>query len=401
MSETEEQGGGFGRGFMLGLFLAVLGFVGASLMYPLGMIDASGDAGAPAQVAAPEMADTPDPQPDPEPAPAAPEQAAVDPAAPAGPQFGAPAVEEGSGLNIGSDSAPSLGSPGTQVAVAVPDGSDRPAVSPNAPSAPDVTDDLNATEPEVEADRTPQDANERPLASASLVPGNALVDNAVPVSGNDDRPYFAIILQDIGDEGVLREGLLALTAAISFGVPVNDPEAADISRLYREAGFEVVALLPRSGPQVLKAGMPQDQVIENLGAFLTAVPDATAVLDRPFSDLPGSVDLVDALVSGLQVTGHGLLTYPANGLNSVADLATGEGVPGVDVFQVIDETQGADNIKLALDRAVVEAQSRGGVVVVGSTRSETITTLFAWLLGSGSSSVKVVPASAAIQKLAQ
>lgn len=404
MSGSEEQGGGFARGFVLGLILAALGFVGASLMYPLEPRQAAPDTEA--QSAAPGQTVSP-PESEPAGAPdtaaeAAPEtETAADPTAPAGPGFGSPAVEEGSGLNIGRDSAPSLGSPGSQVAVAAPEDTDAPAVSSDAPEVPDVTDDLTADEPDVEQDATPADVNERPLASAALVPGNALVDNAVPVEGNDDRPFFAIILQDIGDQGVLRDGLLALTASISFGVPVNDPDAPEISRLYREAGFEVVALLPESGPQVLKAGMSPEEVTANLGAFLSAVPDATAVLDRPFSDLPGSVELVDAVVSGLKVTGHGLLTYPATGLNSVADLAAGEGVPGVDVFRVIDEVAGEENIKLALDRAVVEAQARGGVVVVGSTRSETITTLFAWLLGTGSSRVKVVPASAAIQKLAQ
>jgi polysaccharide deacetylase 2 family uncharacterized protein YibQ len=305
-------------------------------------------------------------------------------------------VDENSGLSIGNDSAPTLGKPEAQVAVATPERSDTPAVSSEAPTVPQVTDDLNAAAVQEEAAPTPTGET-----APALVAGNAIKDNAVPVQGSDERPYFSIILEDVGSDGVPREGLTALSAAMSFGVPVNDPDAPAIASLYGDAGFEVVALLPESGPQLLTASMSANDVTSNLAAYLAAVPNATAVLDRRNSELTGSVTLAETVLDGLNVTGHGLLTYPRNGLTAVQDQIAAAGVPGAQIFRVIDEPADPESIKLALDQAVAEAKSTGGVVVVGHTRSETITTLVSWLLGASSSGVRIVPASAAIERLSK
>lgn len=418
MSGTEEdKGGGFVRGFIYGLILAVIGFVAYALMTPQGpdragisetmpvehsdittekqvpvvepeeppeTSEPASDEALPDQETPPEDANSSEEN-SPDEASSGEADQQIDASTPAGPQFGAPSVDEGSGLSIGSDAPPTLGSPESQVAIASPSSPDAPNVGSDVPVAPSVTDNLNSTGSD--------DADSPSQTTTALTPGNAMQDNSVPVSGSDDRPYFAIILEDVGDQGVPREGLTALKAAISFGVPVDDPQASQIAQLYQDAGFEVVALLPDTG-------LTAAEVTTDLAVFFEAVPNAAAVLDRETSALLEDATLGQAVLTGLKITGHGMLAYGSED-SALQGLAVETGVPSAQVFRVIDERPEPENITLALERAVTEAKETGAVIVTGHTNSDTITTLFAWLLGPGSSSVKIVPASAAIKRLSE
>ena len=382
MSGSEDSGGGFARGFIYGALLAGVGFAAFAVLNPLkGDMEMAPVEETQSQVVEPAPDATQDTAEVTTPAEPVPAENVAEVAAPTGPELGAPAIDEDSGLSVGSDAAPAPATPDTQVAIATPVDPDTPAVGSDAPEAPEVTDDLTA------------DAPDEPVESA-LTAGNALSDNSVAVVGADNRPYFAIILEDVGDQGFPRESLTGLTAAISIGVPVTDPEATAIAELYKEAGFEIVAVLPSD----LETTTTVTKLDADLAAYFQTLPSAASVLSPQTSRLANDTELSQALLAALSRTGHGVLSYPGEG-TVLPRLASSAGVPGVQIFRVIDERPEPENVTLALERALTEAKERGAVIVTGHTRPDTITTLFAWLLGPGSSSVKVVPVSAAIGRL--
>ena len=99
------------------------------------------------------------------------------------------------------------------------------------------------------------------------------------------------------------------------------------------------------------------------------------------------------MIEAAKVTGHGVLTYRGTGLNNVPALAAEQGVASDLVYRVIDEQDGANNIALSLERAVLDASRGGHVIVVGRVKQDTVSTLFSWLLGSGAKAVTIAPVS--------
>ncbi len=234
---------------------------------------------------------------------------------------------------------------------------------------------------------------------ADIVAGDAFTSNRVAFEGDPSQPFLAIVLRDVGDEGVAREALFDLGVPITVALPVTMDGAAGISRTYFAKGIETVALLPDAGTQMISRGMDASVVSANLGGFLAAVPTAVGVMDRVDGDMPRDANLVRTLIDSLKVSGHGILTHRSGGLNSVDRLARTEGLQSATVYQEIDANSDPRSIQSALDKAVFEASRSGAAVVVGTTRPETVTTLFSWLISNGSKSVTIAPVSVAMEAL--
>ncbi|QHQ34732.1 divergent polysaccharide deacetylase family protein [Algicella marina] len=304
----------------------------------------------------------------------------------------APAAESANiGLSSGSDSAPTRSTGGPQFATAEPISS-QPSVDTASLEAPDVAD--GSDEEVGAADNT--DAEIIELASEPLSAGTALSDNAVSFSDTGDRPLMAIILQDDGSAEALRQGLLALSAPITFGVTANLSGATRIAEDYNSKGYEVVAVMPNQG-QVVERGSDPSAFRELIGGVLNAVPPSTGLMDRIDGPLPRDRALVQAALDSLTVTGHGLLTHRGTGLNQVNQQADAAGVASAVVYRVIDEDKDPQAIAQSLDRAVLEASKTGSVIVVGRVQPETVTTLYSWLFGPGAKSVTIAPVSAILQ----
>ena len=386
MKRSEESSGGFVRGFIYGVFIAAVGFVTYAVLNPLkSNITVAENDNTPLQAGEPILQET---------GQVGRQMSQVNaqsfqPEIPAnipiidGPQLGIPATDGESGLEAGNDTAPTLGIPNTQFAIAVPEGSDSPTINTDVLEAPVVTDSLTT---EVAVTRV----------ESILTAGNALEDNAITVVGSDDLPYFSIVLEDAGDQELLRGTLAKWTAAISIGVSVEDPQAGDIAKGYGGVGFEIIALLPDDLGNVKTAV----QVEAGLAAYFYAVPNATSVLSSQTSGFTTDPELAQALMAGLNKTGHGMLSFITEGA-ILPGLATDASVPNAQVFSVIDERPEPENVALALERAIAEAKQNGAVIVSGHANADTLTTLSAWLLGPGSSSVRIVPVSASIARLAE
>ncbi len=414
----------FVAGFVVGAVFCGMVLGALAILNPLERPDAP--SAAPAQIGAPEgSAAVPEPQPVSAPAPAATasQQTAADPesspepvvaveAEPAPDAAPAPAAGEAgpdvfTGPQTGGGAAltaPGFG--GEQSANIASGGSDRPIRMAAAPQQVTAGSTETGARPAVntESAAMPEiggselEEPDRPLGPPPpLQAGAALVDNAAAFAGDATRPLMSIILIDTGAHSDLRPRLTALTAPITFGVEAGIRDAGAVAADYRDAGFEVTAVLPGAGRLGLIEGLAEDQVAPLLARVLDQIPVAATVMGPVEGPLPGDRRMANALLDSLTVTGHGLLTYRGNGLNNLPIIASEKGVPAALVYRVIDDQPGAANIGLALERAVLDASRSGHVIVVGRVQEETVTALFSWLPGSGAREVTIAPASAVLR----
>ncbi len=282
---------------------------------------------------------------------------------------------------------------GTEMAAA------EPAEATAAPQPEPDAQPQAAAAPAAEAEPAPEPAGPVVLPEADLKQGAALALNRAIFEDPGDRALMAVVLEDVGAGGLARDSLTGLGAPITFAVSADDPDAAAAAKTFRGKGFEVAVMPPAEGPQALTTGLEADVLRADLGAIFAAVPQAAILLDRPEGILPRDSTLAREVIDALAVTGHGLVTHRGAGLNTVDRLAEGTSVKTGMVFRSIDDRAGAGNIAAALDRAALEASKTGGIIVYGTTREETVKTLFTWILGSNSKSVRIAPASAVIAPL--
>lgn len=212
------------------------------------------------------------------------------------------------------------------------------------------------------------------------------------------RPLLSVLLVDAGPDGIATAALSGLQFPVTFAVPVDLPDAAERARAYRAAGFEVMAMVPSDDRGTL-SDLSAAEVEERLNAFLDAVPEAIGVLDREGGDIPRDNRVTRAALASVQASGHILVTRRETGFNSVDAIADVDGIPTATVSLVLPVGADGAVIRGELERASVNARSAGGLVVLGRTDRGTITSLFAWVLGSGTRTVDLAPVTALIKRL--
>lgn len=218
------------------------------------------------------------------------------------------------------------------------------------------------------------------------------------------KPLLAVILEDVGAQGVERANLTSLGAQITFAIAAERPEIARRSdAVYRSAGFEVVALVPGGGARTISARTPEGDVENYLDAYFKAVPGAVALLDRANGSLAENGLLLARLEAELSRDGRPLLLPDAG--DARAALAAADqarllpGLPPSQVFRVIDETRAADEILAMLRAASAEAEKNGAAVVYGRTYPETIAALITWQNSRAGRAVALAPLTAAMARV--
>ena len=252
-------------------------------------------------------------------------------------------------------------------------------------------------EPEVEAEAVVPDDEAGDAANTDEVPDpatlGALARNAAPFEPNESGlPYLAVVLIDVGSEGMDRETLTTFSFPVAFAIDPLATDASAAASAYRDAGQEVLILaegLPRGAT-------PQDVEVV-LGEYLQVLPQAMGVVDTADDGFQTNRDLINQVVDILSESGHGLLTYD-RGLNAAQQIAAREGVPATLIFRELDAArENSETIKRYLDRAAFRAGQEGTVVMIGRSYPETVTALFAWALEARSQSVSLVPLSAVMR----
>lgn len=224
--------------------------------------------------------------------------------------------------------------------------------------------------------------------------------NALPFEDAENRPRLSIILMDRGDSAVPVEALSEFPYPLTFAVDANRAGAAEAAARYKAAGFEVMVLVDMDG-----AATAQDAETA-LEFALSAVPDATAVMEGDAGGFQSSKEVSDQVAAILRERGYGLVMRP-NGLNTAQKLAARAGVPSATIFRDFDGAgQDAAAIRRFLDQGAFKAGQRAGedasliaedgVIMLGRLRPDTISALLLWGLQDRSRRVALAPVSAVL-----
>ncbi|MGO4915063.1 divergent polysaccharide deacetylase family protein [Pseudogemmobacter sp. W21_MBD1_M6] len=226
------------------------------------------------------------------------------------------------------------------------------------------------------------------VADNGAVP--ALIANSVAFEPTEDGPLMSVVLIDMGEPRPDAATLKAFPFALTIAIDPVRPDAAEAAAFYRAAGAEVLILT-----NLPEGSMPADLEVA-FQSYLSMIPDAVGVLDVPVSAVQKSRDLAKQLAQILVASGHGLVTFP-KGLNSAQQEAKREGVKTALIFRSVDNDKPApDVLRRALDQAAFRAGQEGGVIVIGHTYPDTITTVLEWGVDERAGGVVMAPVSAVL-----
>lgn len=226
---------------------------------------------------------------------------------------------------------------------------------------------------------------------APVVDSRPIISFARSFTNDSGKPEFAIVLRDTGAADVDRATLAALPFPVSFVIDPAQPDAAAHAAIYRAAGQEVV---------MLATGIPEGATAADLEQSFQAnaavLPEAVAVMDLGAAGFQDNRLLAAQVVPVIGAQGRGVLTFDL-GLNAADQVARREHVPAAVIFRDLDaEGEDTQKIRRYLDRAAFKAAQEGSVVVVGSTRPETIEALMEWTVEGRASSVELAPLTAVL-----
>lgn len=226
---------------------------------------------------------------------------------------------------------------------------------------------------------------------APAVDTRPIAQYAAEFSNDLGKPLFAVLLVDNGAADLDRAKLAALPFPVSFVIDPLDPGAAAAEAVYRAAGKEVVMLAAG-----IPAGATAGDLEQTFQANAGVLPEAVAVMDIGAQGFQDNRPLASMVVPIIKDQGRGLVTFDA-GLNAADQVARREDVAAALIFRDLDGA-GEDTplIRRYLDRAAFKAAQEGRVVVVGTTRPETIAALMEWSIEGKGASVALAPISAVL-----
>lgn len=215
-----------------------------------------------------------------------------------------------------------------------------------------------------------------------------------PFANPDDKPLMSVLLIDEGSD--LDGGEVGIAALRSFPYPISVavdmslPDAAERMSIYRDEGFEVLAMVD------LPQGAQPSDAETTLGVAFSRLPEVVGILKGQGGGLQPDRPTADQVTSILKLGGFGLVTQD-KGLNTMPKLALKEGVPAAPIFRDFDSKgQTATVIRRFLDQAAFKAGIEGSVIMLGRMRPETISALLVWGLQDRASQVALAPISAVL-----
>lgn len=246
--------------------------------------------------------------------------------------------------------------------------------------------------PGVETGRLPQIGAAEPAPEAAPAPDDRpLLRYARPFTREAGKPLFSILLADPGGPEVDRTTLATLPFPVTFVIDPMAPDAATAAAIYRAAGQEVV--MSATG---IPAGATAADLEQTFQAHAAALPEAVAVIDLAEGGLGEDRPLATLAVPVIQAQGRGLITYD-QGLNAGDQVARRADMPAATVFRRLDaEDEAKPVIRRYLDRAAFKAAQDGQVMVIGTTRPETVAAILEWTVEGRATTVSLAPASAVL-----
>lgn len=270
-----------------------------------------------------------------------------------------------------SEAAPET-PPDTRVAsIAVPPTADNPVTRKPEPSVAD------ATEAAPDADAPAFTAN----ADQTFVP-------------DPNKPYLAIVIEDLGVNGVPAKSLTDLAIPVTIGVKTGNKNVAQ----YRARGLEVTAQVTDTDGAKFAANASEANVLAAISALREEFGRTVAISEPADGDLYRNAKLMSVMGRALAETGHGALVFERFGAGTAVAAIRAEGVPTGSILRVLDETRDAAAIRRALDRAALEASKTGAAIVYARSYPETLAALLPWLLSNTARSIQIAPLTATITR---
>ncbi|QYZ71893.1 divergent polysaccharide deacetylase family protein [Neotabrizicola shimadae] len=272
---------------------------------------------------------------------------------------------------------------------------DEPPVAGQGSLAPDPGLPMAGTE--AETGRLPQIGTEPAAPDEAAPPAEPATDTrplvqfARPFTRELGKPLFSILMVDPGGPDVDRTTLAALPFPVTFVIDPMAPDAATAEAIYRAAGQEVV---------MAATGIPEGATAADLEqtfqAHAAALPQSVAVIDLPEGGLGENRPLATLAVPVVEAQGRGLITYDV-GLNAGDQVARRADMPAATIFRRLDaEGESKPVMRRYLDRAAFKAAQDGQVMVIGSTRPETVAAILEWTVEGRATTVSLAPASAVL-----
>ena len=205
------------------------------------------------------------------------------------------------------------------------------------------------------------------------------------------KPVFSVLLLDDGAAGTDRAALAALPFPVSFVLDPTNPNSAEIAVLYQAAGKEVV---------MLAAGIPEGATPADLAVSFEAnaqvLPQAVAVIDSFTGIYQNNRQLAADVLAEIGAQGRGVLSWD-RGLNAASQIARREGLRNALVYRHLDaDGEAGTVIRRYLDRAAFKAAQDGRVIVLGTTRPETVAALLEWAVEGRAATVALAPVTATL-----
>jgi len=229
----------------------------------------------------------------------------------------------------------------------------------------------------------PEEAPRRIYAADFNVPG--------------DQPLISVVLIDGGVAAFPQETIDALSLPLTIAISADSVDAAQRSRAFRAAGFEVLAMIPDSIAADMKT-MDDQGVIETLASVFMAVPEAVGVLDAEGGAISSDSRVTRAALDYLALTGHVMVTQAGQGFNQSDRLAAAVGVPSATVERRLNSSFGGAAMVNGLQRVALDARSRGGSILIGQSDSETITSIVTWAFSPASRAVSLSPVTPLLER---
>ncbi len=314
----------------------------------------------------------------PPPQPASPSSSAIArmPAAPAAPGG------EGAGPAVETRSAP------------VPDAATLPRPSASArdradapvPGRTELAEETAPSTPGAAALQPPSSPKESPPEADRPLPPPvapealpAFIRFALPTSPAAGAPRMAVLILDIGPEGMPAEALAKLPAGISFVVDPRRGGAGERAAFWRAAGHEVAVLVPTSlAPS----------------AFAEEIADwpVVALVDLARPD-PARSEGLARLATRL---GLGLVLGPDAEPGEVLAFR-GRGLPAGRIFQILDdEGESGLAMRRILNRSALKAKKEGGVILAAHSLAPSIAAVRKWLETLSARQVQLAPLTSAL-----
>lgn len=252
-------------------------------------------------------------------------------------------------------------------------------------SLPQITTEPDTEGSVVAEDAAVEETGEEPVVeSAEIIP--AIDRNRVDFSAPEGAALVAVVLMHQGGPALTLPERDALLVPLTLAVPAGLPNAAEVSRSYREAGHEVAlipSLPPRAKPQDVAVAMPVN---------LERVSGAVAIMDGSGEMFQGDLAVTEGVVAAAAEAGLGVLTW-SKGFNSAERIAEQDGVPSASVFRTLEESNSVAIARI-IDQVAFRARQEGGVVLVGPATNQVVVGLSEWVANSRRGDTVLAPLSA-------